>query len=218
MSSAAPWPASLVGTPTIAVIERAIAQDRLSHSLLLHGDDLGTLVVVAHGIADRLLNPPGSAKRFPVKEHPDYLALRPKGKARIIPIGKAGSPEPGTMREFLPKLYVSPSYAPRKVAIIYEADRMEAPSANAFLKTLEEPPANTTLLLLTTRPYALIPTIRSRVLHFRFPTQAKPVEAEGWLEWISDYTEWLGRLAAGVNGKKDVADQVFSVYGLVARF
>ena len=37
------------------------------------------------------------------------------------------------------------------------------------------PPANTTLLLLTTRPYALLPTIRSRVLHFRFPAPAPVV-------------------------------------------
>jgi DNA polymerase-3 subunit delta' len=218
MSTAAPWPASLVGTPTIAVLERAIAKDRLSHSLLLHGDDLGTLVVVAHGIADRLLNPPGAAKRFPVKEHPDYLALRPKGKARIIPIGKAGSPDPGTMREFLPKLYFSPAYAPRKVAIVYEADRMEGPSANAFLKTLEEPPANTTLLLLTTRPYALIPTIRSRVLHFRFPSTGAALSTEGWQAWLEDYRAWLGRLADSGQDKRLLTDHVFTLYGLVARF
>src|SRR5882672_5961015 len=119
-STVAPWPAALTGTPTVAVLERAIAQDRLSHSLLLHGDDLGTVVTVAHAIADRLLNPPGTKQRFAVKDHPDYLALRPKGRTRIIPIGKAASPEPGSMREFLPKLYLTASVAPRKVAIIYE--------------------------------------------------------------------------------------------------
>src|SRR5438045_4615416 len=163
MSTAvAPWPSNLAGTPAVAVIEQAIARQRLSHSLLLQGDDLGTLVGVAHAIADRLLNPPAAKSRFAVKDHPDYLALRPKGKSRIIPIGKSGSPDPGTMREFLPRLYVTPSVAPRKVAILYEADRMEPPSANAFLKTLEEPPANTTMLLLTTRPYSLLPPTLSR--------------------------------------------------------
>src|SRR5471030_2048187 len=116
-----PWPPALVGSPAVAVIEQAIARSRLSHSLLLHGDDLGTLVGVAHAIADRLLNPPGAKQRFAVKDHPDYLALRPKGKTRIIPIGKAAAPEPGSMREFLPKLYLTASVAPRKVAIIYEA-------------------------------------------------------------------------------------------------
>src|SRR6266700_2980810 len=124
MTAAMSWPTSLEGTPAIAVIEQAIARQRLSHSLLLQGDDLATLVGVAHAIADRLLNPPSAKTRFAVKEHPDYLALRPKGKTRIIPIGKTDSPEPGSMREFLPKLYVTPGIAPQKVAIIYEADRM----------------------------------------------------------------------------------------------
>ncbi len=216
---AQPWPAALVGTPAVAVIERAIERQRLSHSLLLHGGDLGTLVGVAHAIADRLLNPPGAAARFPVKDHPDYFALRPKGKSRIIPIGKADSPEPGTMREFLPKLYVSPSVAPRKVAILYEADRMEAPSANAFLKTLEEPPAHTMLLLVTTRPYALLPTILSRTLHFRFPSAAAPVATDGWPAWLDDYRAWLGRLAdSGAPDKRAATDHIMALYGLVARF
>src|SRR4051812_48343433 len=115
--TAVPWPQNLVGTPAIAVIEQAIRRQRLSHSLLLHGDDLDTLVAVAHGIADRLLNTADAPAQFPVAKHPDYLELRPKGKMRIIPIGKAGSPEPGTMREFLPKLYVTSAVAPTKVAI-----------------------------------------------------------------------------------------------------
>jgi DNA polymerase-3 subunit delta' len=218
MSAALPWPPALAGTPAVAVIEQAIARHRLSHSLLLHGDDLGLLVGVAHAIADRLLNTPASSARFPVKEHPDYLDLRPKGRARIIPIGKSGSPEPGTMREFLPKLYVTPAVAPQKVAIIYEADRMNTESSNAFLKTLEEPPARTTLLLLTTRPYALLPTIRSRVLHFRFPSTNTALAVDGWPAWLADYRAWLGRLAGGATDKRAVADHIFTIYGLVARF
>lgn len=218
-SSPTPWPPALVGTPTVAVIEQAIARRRLSHSLLLHGDELGTLVGVAHAIADRLLNTPASTAHFAVKDHPDYLALRPKGKTRIIPIGKADSPEPGSMREFLPKLYVSPAVASHKVAIIYEADRMNVESSNAFLKTLEEPPGRTTLLLLTTRPYALLPTIRSRTLHFRFPSTATAMAADGWQPWLADYQAWLGRLTAGVGSdKREVADHIFTLYGLVARF
>jgi DNA polymerase-3 subunit delta' len=214
-----PWPPALVGTPAVAVIERAIERSRLSHSLLLHGDDLGTLVGVAHAIADRLLNPPAATARFSVKDHPDYLALRPKGKTRIIPIGKADSPEPGTMRDFLPRLYVTPSLAPRKVAILYEADRMNTESSNAFLKTLEEPPANTTLLLLTTRPYSLLPTILSRVLHFRFPSTVAAMTADGWAPWLEDYRAWLGRLAnGGATDKRAAADHIFTAYGLVARF
>lgn len=214
----APWPAALVGTAGVVVIEQAIARRRLSHSLLLHGDDLGTLVGVAHAIADRLLNTPASSAHFVVKNHPDYLALRPKGKMRLIPIGKADSPEPGTMRDFLPKLYVTSAVSAQKVAIVYEADRMNVESANAFLKTLEEPPPHTTLLLLTTRPYALLPTIRSRVLHFRFPSSGLGVAADGWPAWLDDYGTWLRRITEPIADKRTIADHIFTVYGLVARF
>src|SRR6266542_3274705 len=99
MSATLPWPPALVGTPTVAVIERAIARHRLSHSLLLHGDDFDTLVLVAHAIADRLLSPsaPGPSTtavaaasllttseaspatephHFLPEQHPDCYALR----------------------------------------------------------------------------------------------------------------------------------------------
>ena len=121
-------------------------------------------------------------------------------------------------RELIGKVQVSPAVANRKVAILH-GHRMHLTAANVFLKTLEEPPAHTTLLLLTTRPYALLPTIRSRVLHFRFPSSAAPVAADGWVPWLDDYRAWLGRLTDGVTGdKRAIADHIFTLYGLVARF
>jgi DNA polymerase-3 subunit delta' len=214
MSPATSWPPALAGTPAIAVIEQAITRQRLSHSLLLHGDDLDTLIAVAQGIADRLLNgEPGhrAAATFPVDQHPDSFALRPAGKMRQI--------SADATRELITQLQVTPAVASRKVAILHEVDRMHLTAANVFLKTLEEPPAHTTLLLLTTRPYALLPTIRSRVLHFRFPSAATPIAADGWQPWLEDYRAWLGRLTEGVASDKQViADHVFTLYGLVARF
>lgn len=217
-STATPWPESLVGTPAIAVIEQAIARQRLSHSVLLHGDDHDTLVAIANAIADRLLTPaaaavPGkeAAHHFPPEQHPDCFALRPAGKMRQI--------SADATRDLISKIQVSPAVSQRKVAILHEVDRMHITAANVFLKTLEEPPANTTLLLLTTRPYALLPTIRSRVLHFRFPSAAAGVTADGWAPWLEDYQAWLGRLADGASTDKHVvADHVFTLYGLVARF
>ena len=209
-----PWPAALAGTPAIAVIEQAIARQRLSHSLLLHGDDMETVVAVANAIADRLLNGEEgkrAAATFPPDQHPDCFALRPAGKMRQI--------SADATRELINKIQVSPAVAPRKVAILHEVDRMHVTAANVFLKTLEEPPANTTLLLLTSRPYALLPTIRSRVLLFRFPSAASPVAADGWQAWVDDYKAWLGRLANGVGSDKHaIADHIFTLYGLVARF
>lgn len=227
MSSAAPapWPEALVGTPTVAVIERALERQRLANSLLLHGENLGTLVAVAHALADRLLNDPRRPSQyFPTKEHPDYFPLRPTKKMRMIRIGESAA-DAGTMREFIAKIQKSPQISHRKVGIVYEADRMNTEAANAFLKTLEEPPANTTILLLTSRPYSLLPTIRSRVLNFRFTDGGGTALADGapelqekWTRVRADYTAWLGRTVAGVTEKKAVAEQIMGVYGLVTRF
>jgi DNA polymerase III subunit delta' len=211
MSSApTPWPATLAGTPAVAVIERAIERKRLSHSLLITGDDHDILVAVAHAIADRLLNTPLSTAQFPPDAHPDCFHLRPAKKMRQI--------SADSTRELIGKVQVSPTVARQKVAIIHECDRMNVAAANIFLKTLEEPPANTSLLMLTTRPYALLTTIRSRCLNFRFPGVGAAFSPDGWSAWLADYQTWLGRLTAGVSDKKAVADSVMGAYGLTARF
>ena len=230
-----PWPDALAGTPAVAVIERAIARHRLANSLLLHGENLGTLANVAHGIADRLLNAqcftagedfridqagsPGSAVQqyFPPKQHPDFFALRPAGKMRQI------SAE--VTRDLIGSIQVSPQVSHRKVAVIYEADRMHVSAANIFLKTLEEPPGSTTILLLTTRPYSLLATIRSRCLHFRFTDSGHEALADAdestrknWQATLATYTSWLGQLAGGKAEKGAVTTQVLTVYGLITRF
>jgi len=210
MTTPVAWPPALAGTHAITVIERSLERQRLAHSLLLHGDDHDTLVAIAHAIADRLLNAKDAAAKFPPAQHPDCFELRPAGKMRQI------SAE--AMRGLITKLQVSPAVAPRKVAILHEADRLNLAAANIFLKTLEEPPGHTMLLLLTTRPYALLPTIRSRMLHFRFPAAAAPVTAEGWGSWIEDYRAWLGRLSEGVADKRAASGHILTLYGLLARF
>lgn len=213
MSAAAvstPWPASLAGTPAVAVIDRAIGRRRLSHSLLITGDDHDILLAVARAITDRLLNTPLSAAYFPPDAHPDCFHLRPAKKMRQI--------SADSTRELIGKVQISPAVARQKVAIIHECDRMHVSAANIFLKTLEEPPAHTTLLLLTTRPYALLTTIRSRCLHFRFPGVGAVFSPDGWPAWLDDYQAWLGRLAAGVADKKAIADSVMAAFGLNARF
>jgi len=205
------WPEALQGTPSISVLENAIAKKRLAHGLLLHGDDFTLLTQVALALADRLLNTPESSAYFPPAQHPDCFALRPSGASRQVSADDT--------RELIGKTQVSGSVSPRKVAILYECDRMNLAAANIFLKTLEEPPANTTLLLLTTQPYALLPTVRSRVLHFRFPVSGDSLgQAAGLPAWLSDYQAWLGQLCEGVTGKREVADSIFTLYGLVARF
>lgn len=210
MPAATAWPEALAGTPAVAVIERAIARRRLSHSLLVTGDDHDTLVQVAEALADRLLNTEGSTAHFPPASHPDCFQLRPAGKMRQI------GAEP--TRQLIGKVQVSPTVSRQKVAIIHECDRMHISAANIFLKTLKEPPANTTLVLLTTRPYALLTTIRSRCLTFRFPGNLGDYTPDGWAAWTADYTAWLEMLSTGLGEKKAIADAIFAAYGLIARF
>jgi DNA polymerase-3 subunit delta' len=131
----------------------------------------------------------------------------------------------GSTRELIGKMQISCAISTRKVAVIYEADRMNTAAANVFLKTLEEPTPSTTILLLTTRPYALLPTIRSRCLHFRFTDSgsealidADEATQELWRSTRTDYAAWLQQLAAGKPDKRTIADQVMGVYGLITRF
>ncbi len=210
-AAAVPWPPALAGTPAVEVIERAIGRGRLPHSLLLAGDDPGALASAGLAIADRLLNrgQPGPPP-YPPERHPDCLQIRPAGKSRQITAD--------SVREMVGRVNVSSSISPYKVVVLHDADRMTLAAANVLLKTLEEPPANTTLMLLSGRPYALLATIRSRVLHFRFPGMAAAVQAEGWEAWLADYRAWLQRLGRGVAAGRGAADGIFTLYGLVARF
>ena len=79
-----------------------------------------------------------------------------------------------TVRYLVQLAAVTPALGARKVFIIGDADRMVPQegsdmAANAFLKLLEEPPANTTIILTSSEPGALLPTIRSRVVTVRVP-------------------------------------------------
>lgn len=67
-----------------------------------------------------------------------------------------------------------------KVAVLHPAEALNAQSANALLKTLEEPPAGTRLLLTAADPALLLPTVRSRCQRLRLPEPAAAV-AVGWL-------------------------------------
>jgi DNA polymerase-3 subunit delta' len=125
--------------------------------------------------------------------------------------------ENNTMRKLVIDIAKSSNQGGRKVGIVIDADRMNAASANAFLKTLEEPPVGTTLFLLTTRPYDLLDTIRSRCLNFRIPAAIESIQHPDWASWVVAYREWLGRLLQGPN-KKTISHIMMGAYGLNARF
>jgi DNA polymerase III subunit delta' len=207
-------PPAIAQSRPVKVLESSLQRGRLAHGILLHGDDLTTLERVALALGGALLQ--CATER--VARHPDFFTLRPAKKARQIRIGERGSDEPNTMRRLLRDLSQTSNQGGRKVAVIYEADRMNNATANAFLKTLEEPPADTTLLLLTTRPYSLLDTIRSRTFNFRIPATALTLDHPAWVAWREAYLEWLGRIAAMKPGAEARAHAVMGAYGLIVRF
>ncbi len=197
------------------VLDRALNAGRLHHSILLYGASMQPLEQLAKHIAERRFG------RTPVK-HPDLFELRPEGKMRLIKIGsesdkKGGDWPPNTMRKLLSDIRQSSSLGGAKIAIVYEADRMNNESANAFLKTLEEPPSDTTIFLLTTRPNDLLDTIRSRCVALRVDSDPEPLDDEEWLAWLEDFKTWQKSLMGGIKAS-GIADAFMRCYGLIARF
>lgn len=100
--------------------------------------------------------------------YPETHILTPQKKSRIIPIGK-NEEDFGSIRWFESKFYLtSTTQAGVKIGILYDAESMTNEASNAFLKTLEEPPAGTFFFLATSNPSLFLPTIKSRcqILHF----------------------------------------------------
>lgn len=95
------------------------------------------------------------------ENHPDIHHYRPEGKLGLHSIS--------ALRKLCEEVYFPPYEANYKVFIIHEAERMLVYSANALLKTFEEPPGNTVIILLSSAPASLIPTVisRCRSVHFR---------------------------------------------------
>jgi DNA polymerase III subunit delta' len=203
----------------VEVLERSLEKGRLPHAMLLHGDHYPLLEELALGLASILLEVkvdlPGGMDRFDrVEKHPDFFSLRPSKKARSI--------RAEDTREIIRQVQQSPNQGERKVAVIYEADRLGASSksasANIILKTLEEPPLDTTIILISTRPYALLDTIRSRCFNFRLPAPFEPSSDASWHVWLSDYSSFLDNLVGLKSDKEKITGSFMMLYGLVARF
>ena len=211
MSLAGALSEPLRSSRTVKVIERSLERERLPHGILLCGENLDALEEVAIRIAENLLA--ASDRDFTpstIVKHPDVFVLRPESKARQIRVHQ--------IHELIREIGLSPHTSDRKVALIYEADRMNVRSQNILLKTLEEPPLDTTLLLLTAQPYDLLDTIRSRCFRFPLVADAAPIDDVGWANLLDRYSTWLSSLSDGPRDAQDRARLVFEAYGMTAIF
>jgi DNA polymerase III subunit delta' len=189
----------------IELLQNSLARGRLGHAYLFDGHDLAQLEAVATTLAKALNceNPPARGKsglaldscdqclncrKITNCAHPDVLWVRPESKSRIITIDQ--------MRQLMHTVQLKPTQAAWKTAVIVAADRLNIQAANAFLKTLEEPPGQSIIILLSTEPANILETILSRCLRLRFAGEGARLRDPGFAAWMGQFSE----LASGEQG------------------
>jgi DNA polymerase-3 subunit delta' len=135
-------------------LRRAHEQNRLAHAYLITGPPGSGKEVLAAELAS-LVNGTPAKDVFSARAREIFVA-RPESKSRRIVTAQ--------IRALEHALQMRAANGRRKVAIIPDADRLQSEAANAFLKTLEEPPKDSLLLLLSALPEALPETILSRCI------------------------------------------------------
>ncbi len=157
----------------IARLCHARATGRFGHSFLIRCDDeeirrefavvlaqIGGCAHAKDGVPDTTCSYCRNLERGVYSE---IHTLSPCGKMYQIRVGEIGRPEPNTVRSFLASLALTGSEQfPVKIGLIRDADRLNDAAQNALLKTLEEPPKETFIILLSANVSALLPTTRSR--------------------------------------------------------
>jgi len=137
----------------------ALAQGRVAHAYLFVGAPGSGKTKAAQALASALVCPEGGCGscdeciRVKHHTHPDVHLYAP---------GSATGYLVEQVRSLIDDVALAPVRAPRKVYVLQRAEQLSAASANALLKTLEEPPASCTFILLASTADAVLPTIRSR--------------------------------------------------------
>ena len=155
----------------VSLLRRSLEAGKLSHAYLFDGiDGIGmkdTALALVEAVFCNGKDGCGecsSCRKVGGLRHPDLHLVQPDGA--FIKIDQ--------IRDLQKELSLRPYEARKKACIIEDAERMNPSAANACLKTLEEPPGEALLILLTSHVDGILPTIRSRCQHLRFP--ALPME------------------------------------------
>ncbi len=182
----------------VELLQRSLERGRLAHAYLFTGHQIGDLTALARTLAKTLncMKPVrraaggpavdccdecASCRKIDADNHADVHWVRPESKSRVITISQ--------MRGLMHEIHLKPNEAEYKVAVIEAADRLNAQAANAFLKTLEEPPPKSILILLTTEPQRMLETILSRCLRLNFAGDGVRRLAPAQMEWLRGFGE-----------------------------
>jgi len=155
-----------------------LARHAFPHALLLAGSESAGLDRLAASLAAGLLcDEPAtdssacgacaSCRLLAAGNHPDLLWLSPTDADEAAGRKASSQIRVESVRQLIAALALSPHHGATRVSVIQPAEAMNAATANALLKVLEEPPPGNVLLLISHRPLRLLPTIRSRCLQMR---------------------------------------------------
>jgi DNA polymerase-3 subunit delta' len=159
-----------------------LGSGRLAHALLIEGAAGNGKMLLASAMVKRLLcgqhgeqacGQCRSCTLLAGGAHPDYFQLQPEEDSEVIKVDQ--------VRGLIAGLDLTSSISPRKVAFIHPAEAMNAASANALLKSLEEPPGDAVLILVSHNASRLPVTIRSRCQGI----SVKQPESSVVLDWLA---------------------------------
>ena len=180
------------------LISRAIDGGHAAHGYLIVGEVRGNGAELVGRILRKLF--PGAEAQIEANSHPDIVTLEPEGKSRTISVD--------SIRERIVEPMSATAFSGGwKVGVIYGADRLNPQSANAFLKSLEEPTPKTLYLMLTDQPDAILPTIVSRSQRIDLPLSEGLLEGEDYEAVANAFAaKDASALAAKLKELKDDAD------------
>lgn len=155
-----------------------IRAHRLPHTILVESESLSEARAYVESCATTILQAEN------LQTHPDFFTLEPEGKSLTIKIED--------VRRLIDLAQKTANQAGPKVFAIYQANYLNKNAADALLKTLEEPPSDTTFFLTVTSKMLLLPTILSRcVLHYLTPEDSKLNTSDAFQPWFQKFSELL---------------------------
>jgi len=158
----------LIGQERVTrTLQNAIRTGRVVHAYLFAGHR-GTGKTTTARILAKALNCAQGPTPTPDNTCPNCQAIAGGHSLDVIEIDAASNRGIEEIRELRDRIRLAPTEGRKKIYIIDEAHMLTTEAANALLKTLEEPPEHAVLVLVTTEPHRLPPTILSRCQRFDF--------------------------------------------------
>ena len=152
----------------VRTLRNAIALDRVAHAYLFSGPRGTGKTTTARVLAKAMNCQHEIARQRPCNVCPNCRAINAGATPDLVEIDAASNRGIDDIRDLRERVRYAPTQLFSKVYIIDEAHQITGAAANAFLKTLEEPPSHTRFILATTDPEELLPTIVSRCQRFEF--------------------------------------------------